>query len=285
MSADTSSSGGASGHEDRQGGHSLLNDWIASVSQASGELRRLLLEYRRLTRSGAVNDPYVVASWLRERAPGFKWAKRLEAPLEPMIEVFEETAREALLSLEADLREAMKGNGWTVDGQWPQFYIQRVVRLEIDEKNHRARVGESLLRTLNVQDIVAAARREIGGLLPPKFDSKRFIETLASCCDRLASPERPAVLIWDVYKEILMARQPQGFWRSGRRSLFRAFGEQAFRACLTVLLEHGPLQTNDGRRLKLLPPLKPDDAIYLYHPPENRFAFVGRVEFSTSGGE
>lgn len=250
-----------------------------AVAEVSKELRQLLTEYRRLTRTGAAIDPHAVAEWLRKRVGAVAGASRLGAPAEALIAAFEESARNTLLRLDADLREALQKKGWKIDGQWPRFYVERVVRLEIDEKEHRAVVGETTVRTLNVPDLVAAVEQQVRALLPSRFDPKRFVEALADCYDRLASREQRAVSIWELYREVLLAHQPQAFWRSGRPSLFRALSEQTFRACLTALLERGPLRTADGRELTLLPPLKADDGMYLCHPAENRFAFVGRVEF------
>lgn len=268
-----------SGHRDPR--TVRLEEWVCTAENLAREVRQLLVEHHKLSQSGMLNDPHAVATWLRRRANAIESTNGLLTPIEGLITAFEDAAREAQLRLEADLREALEQRGWKVDGQWPRLYVERVIRVEVDEKGHRVIVGERNLPTFVLQVLVAAVQEQLRGLLPARFDPKRFIGTLADCHDQLASPEERGVPIWELYRQLLISHQPQAFWRSGRQSLFRPLSEQTFRACLTKLLEHGPLETANGRELKLLPPLKVEDAMYLYHPAEHRFAFVGRVAFLT----
>jgi hypothetical protein len=52
-----------------------------------------------------------------------------------------------------------------------------------------------------------------------------------------------------------------------------------FRARLSRALEKAAITTPDGRELRLLPPIDPKHAVFLYQPAEERFGFVGRIEF------
>jgi hypothetical protein len=52
-----------------------------------------------------------------------------------------------------------------------------------------------------------------------------------------------------------------------------------FRARLSRALEKTAITTPDGRELRLLPPIDPKHAVFLYQPAEGRFGFVGRIEF------
>jgi hypothetical protein len=256
-----------------------LEEWLSAVSASAKQLQQTLVAYRKHLASGAVSDPHLMATWLRGRASSVKAAAGLKAPFEALIEFLDEAARDNVLRLEADLREALVARGWKVDGQWPRLYVERVVRLEMDQNARRATVGEESFSTLNVHGLVDAVARQLKTLLPDEFTTEEFIETLARCYDTVASSEDRAARIWDVYRSVLIANQPAALWRSGRPSHFRPLSEQTFRACLTRLLESGPTATADGRELKLLPPLRPDDAMFLYLPAEQRFAFVGRMAF------
>ena len=45
------------------------------------------------------------------------------------------------------------------------------------------------------------------------------------------------------------------------------------------MLEAGVSTDKNGRELRLIPPLNPKDALFIYQPAERRFGFVGRIEF------
>ena len=51
------------------------------------------------------------------------------------------------------------------------------------------------------------------------------------------------------------------------------------------MLQDGVTRTPDGRDLLLLPALKAEEGMYLYEPLEQRFAFVGRLEFTPAGDD
>jgi hypothetical protein len=52
-----------------------------------------------------------------------------------------------------------------------------------------------------------------------------------------------------------------------------------FRARLSRTLMKNATTVAGNRELRLLPPIDPKNALYLYQPAEGRFGFVGRIEF------
>ncbi len=257
---------------------------VRALEELEKQVKRTLGRYRRLARVGANVDPFHLRVWLREieqipSQDGFaEHARRLTRKVDALVS-------EAVLRLDADLRDACAQRNWKVDGQWPQYYVQRAIRIEVHEREGRAKVGDRIVPTLHVPALVKAVEAEIKGLLPPGFDPARFLEALAGAFERLTSPPEHGVPIWLVYREMLLGQQPRAFWRDGRSALFRSFGEQRFRAMLTTLLEKGVTKAKDGRQLKLLPALKPEEGIYIFLPAEQRFAFVGRIDFVSADPE
>src|SRR5262249_28835784 len=90
---------------------------------------------------------------------------------------------------------------------------------------------------------------------------------------------RTQVPVFEGYRWFIIRSQRQQFLRDARVSLFTPLTADQFRAGLTRALGEGATETTDGRALRLLPPLDPKDAIFVYQPAEQRFGFVGRLEF------
>lgn len=261
-----------------------VKGFVRALEDLEKQVRQTLGRYRRLARVGANVDPFHLRVWLREieQIPSEnglrEHARRLTRTVDALVS-------EAVLRLDADFRDACAQRNWKVDGQWPQYYVQRVIRIEVQEREGRAKVGDRIVPTLHMPALVKAVEAELKGLLPAGFDPARFLEALAGAFGRLTSPHEHGAPIWLVYREMLLGQQRRAFWRDGRSALFRSFGEQRFRAMLTTLLEKGVTKAKDGRQLKLLPPLKAEEAMYIFLPAEERFAFVGRIAFVSADQE
>ena len=83
----------------------------------------------------------------------------------------------------------------------------------------------------------------------------------------------------DVYRALVILAQPARFWRNASRPALFELTIDQFRARLSAALEANTVSTADRRELRLLPPIDPKDAVFVYQPAENRFGFVGRIEF------
>lgn len=82
-----------------------------------------------------------------------------------------------------------------------------------------------------------------------------------------------------VYKQLVLDQQRPGFWDNARADAFVGMSLEQFRARISQMLADGITSGSCGRELRLLPPIDPKDAIFLYQPAEGRFGFVGRIEF------
>ncbi len=259
-------------------------DFVRTLELLQKRIRQALDKYRRLARVEAETDPFHLKAWLGE-IEQMPLDHGLTERARRLAEKLDACASDAVLRLDADLRDACARHNWSIDGQWPQYYVQRVVRVEICDKEATARVGERIVPTLHVPALVKALETELKALLPRGFDPSRFLAALAAAFDRIPSAQQHGAPIWVVYREMLLSQQSRAFWRDGRSALFRPLGEQRFRAMLTALLEKGGTETHDGRQLRLLPPLKAEEAMYVYLPAEQRFAFVGRIDLISRDSE
>jgi hypothetical protein len=194
----------------------------------------------------------------------------------------EETSRLAQLRLDSDLREACQSRGWSVDGQWPTLYVNRAVRVEVDEQRNTAAVSDRRIRPAAVPPIVEALEEIIPTLLSRDQSAEEFMVLLAKAYDEAIGPRGGPAAIWDVYRAFVVNSQSARFWRDARGEKFVSISSDQFRARLTHALEQGVTRSPDGRELRLLPPLDPKDALFVHQPAENRFGYVGRVEFVSS---
>src|SRR5262249_49873075 len=119
----------------------------------------------------------------------------------------------------------------------------------------------------------------VSQLIPKGFEPKKFLAEIALAYDQAAGGKGGEVPLLEVYRALVIRSQTGRFWRDARRSGFSEITSDQFRARLSAALDANITAAPDGRELRLLPPINPKDALFLYQPAENRFGFVGRIEF------
>lgn len=179
---------------------------------------------------------------------------------------------------ESVLREGCAGRGWRCDGQWPHFVIAAGIDVEVHEKSRAVRVGRAKLSGFDAQAVFAELERSVRLLVPANFNAGEFLEELYAAFEAAKRSSGPVPLL-HVYREYVAGRQRSTFWIDVDAKSFVEVNASQFRARLSALLESGCLTTKEGRGLRLVPPLDPKDALFIYLPAERRFGFVGRIEF------
>ena len=179
---------------------------------------------------------------------------------------------------ESVLREGCVARGWRCDGQWPHFVIATGVDVDIQEKNRAVLVGRAKLSDLDTKAVFAELERSVRSLVPASFDAGEFLEQLYAAYEAARRASGPVPLL-RVYREYVVGRQKSTFWSDTDAKSFVEVTASQFRARLSVLLESGRLTTKDGQSLRLVSPLDPKDALFVYLPGEHRFGFIGRIEF------
>lgn len=183
--------------------------------------------------------------------------------------------RRNLLSLEADLRSACARRGWSLDGVWPTFFIEKAVEVAIDEANGLVRVAGQRV-SMEVEAIAECAAPLVRQLLPRSFSPASFLQSIASALDDVAAPGGSAT-IGQIYRQLVVDAQSPRFWRDAKSELFTPLSLEQFRARLSKMLESDS-RLPDGRVLRLSPPLNASDGVFLWQPAEHRFGYVGRVQ-------
>jgi hypothetical protein len=202
----------------------------------------------------------------------------LRASCDSLEALWAASAQRHLLELEGSLKDACTQHGWRLDGEWPTFYVERGIAVVVDEKKRSATVGGLVLESASLMQIVTALIPRVRELVPPTFSVESFISTLAGAYDEVRR-EGTQVAIYDVYRQFVARSQKQRFWRDANTKDFVGIGIDQFRARFSQTLEERRTAAPDGRELRLLPPLSAKDGLFLYQPAEQRFGWVGRIEF------
>lgn len=120
----------------------------------------------------------------------------------------------------------------------------------------------------------------IGALLPRKADVVAFRRGLAAAIDARSSGAEGAA-VDAVYRQLVIDAQTPKFWRNAETEAFSPLTRDQFRARFSWALEAGTTM-EDGRHLRLEPPLRTDDGLFVWQPAERRFAWVGRVRLEAA---
>lgn len=200
------------------------------------------------------------------------------AALERTIAHLEDTVARKLSELEADLRDIARVNSWRIEGIWPTFQVERGIELRVETAKRIVRVAGQAIDATDIDAICHAVRQAIRDLVPKAFSSQDMLEQLQRSHAALR-PDGGQIPILDLYGRVVMDCQSQRFWRDARADRFVSISIDQFRARLSKMLEDGTIVTRDGSELRMLPPLDPKDALFVYQPAEGRFGYVGRIEF------
>lgn len=195
----------------------------------------------------------------------------------------EDASSVALLELENDIRDLCESRGWRVDGQWPTLIVQTAVDVKVDPEQRTVAVSGRRLNGTTRRTIERAIEEQVTELFPRGFDPRKFIAQLADAYDEASARKGGEIPILDVYRALVIKSQPARFWRDARRMGFAEISSDQFRARVSAALEANITTAPDGRELRLLPPIDPKNALFLYQPAELRFGFVGRIEFVVPG--
>lgn len=247
---------------------------VKNIRALQKHCAEMLNAYSRLK----ANDPFAALKWLHkiesDRIPTKLIEQRQRA-----IDRLNQDINDLLLAFDSTLREECQRHSWTIHGQWPSYYVELFLRVEISEETKSIKIGERQLDTLYMPDVVAAVEQQLGEVAVERINIDEFVLELSAAYDQLTTGNHRQASIWQIYKQFLIIRQRPAFWKTGRISAFRSYDEQKFRAAFTKMLQRDSVVTPDNRELRIFPPIKAEDGMFLYHPVEGRHAFVGRIEF------
>lgn len=189
-----------------------------------------------------------------------------------------EFCKDEIMKFENNLREAVESVDMSFKGQWPKYFINMFLPVTVNDKKMEISIGEIKLKTFSIKIVIDTIKKEISKLSPNDKKLKSFLTDMHESYNMLSKPESRSVFIYDIYRQMLINRQPPSFWRDSSKTKFKPLSELEFKANLTGLLKANMTSIND-HQLRLIPPISSKDSMYIYQPSENRFAHVGRIEF------
>lgn len=241
-------------------------------------LASLLSQIKEARRAELDDDPARLLRVLDSAHEGLKRLAGLVDAIDALRPRLTEAADRQFLELDSTLRSACQQRGWRLDGQWPTFYVERALEVKFSERDRAVAVAGKPLDTCSTTAVSSALEPLVSALLPKGFSARTFVLQLATAYED-ARGTRTQVPVLEVYRSLVVRSQRPQFWRDARSSTFTALSADQFRARLTRAMEDGVIDTSDGRVLRLLAPLDPKDALFVYQPAEQRFGYVGRIEF------
>jgi hypothetical protein len=256
----------------------LLTEAIEELDKRQARIRKAVTSFKK---QRITTDACAAHRWLKAN----RELLEKESPL--LMEQaagFERLCKDSLLKFEADIHDAFATEGWSFSGQWPNYYVEYFLPVAVHEDSFSVTIGEEKLPTLDLKRVLTSAKAQLNKLRPDHKALLSFLQELHLAHSRLTTQQAPSASVWDVYREIVVQRQPRKLWRDAASSSFRPFRELEFRALLTGLLKAN-LTSISGRQMRLLPPVIRDESMYVYQPTENRFCHIGRIEFTSEVGE
>lgn len=250
---------------------------VGALEKKQASLKRALTEFNK---RGCSSDLSAANKWIQS----YSGILHDEIPdSHEIVKAINKLSDEIALKFEADLREAVLAEGWAWSGQWPKYYVEYVIQVIIDDKKNTVTVGTDSLNSTDIKKVIVTLKSQLPKLKPDKETLAEFLTDLYNAFLKLSPVQKGSVPVWDIYKEIVISRQPKKLWRDANSTNFHSFREIEFRAYLTSLLKENMTAVSD-HTIRLLPPISKADSMYIYQPVENRFCHVGRVDFVPSGG-
>jgi hypothetical protein len=174
--------------------------------------------------------------------------RKLNSPsvqeLEQLETMLRRKAEEQILHYGALLREVLQADGCTVEGRFPEYWVNKVIKVDIDERRRRARIGTRFHATTLQDDISVAAvaeavRKEVQRLFHRPFD------------------------IFTVHKFAVLLKQKDAAFTDASGKKFAPYLPDEFAVDIGKLLAKGVTQTQQGYRLHLVPVRNPKEALFI----------------------
>lgn len=185
---------------------------------------------------------------------------------------------------------ALKDDGCTIEGYFPEYWVNKVIRVQIDERHLQARVGthfhsETVRNDISVVTIAEAVRKEVKRLFGRPFNAKEFLQTLwqayllALTSEGKLQRAGEYVRIWSVHKFMVMLKQKDAAFTDPVGKKFEPYLPDEFAVDIGKLLAEGVVQTTQGYYLHLTPVRNPKEALFIVNWATNVGQNYGLLSF------
>ncbi len=178
----------------------------------------------------------------------------------------------------------------SIDGRFPEYRINNVLDLRLDERKNRAIINTSFCREtvneISVPTVAEKVREQLRRLFDRPFDPQAFLDQLYKAY-RLAlvqegKPSGEVVNIFTAHKFAVCLRQSAKVFTDASARHFQPYLPDEFAIDLGKLLQSGITQTPQGYQLKLHPVRNPKEALFVVNFATGRGQNYGLVSFHQS---
>jgi len=260
----------------------MMDEWMALVEQAIRRCQEAELQAREERKTWetlkkrlpeAEERPFVVMTLVDQlrklNSPSVQELERLET-------VLRQKAEEQILHYVTLLREALQADGCIVEGRFPEYWINKVIKVDIDERRRRARIGTrfhaiTLQGDISVAAVAEAAHKEVQRLFQRPFDACEFLQTLWDAYLLALTHEKKTqrigeyASIFTVHKFVFLLKQNDAAFTDASGKKFAPYLPDEFAVDIGKLLAEGVTQTQQGYRLHLVPVRNPKEALFIFN--------------------
>lgn len=257
-----------------------MNEWAQLVERAIERCRKLEAQVRKERKvwetlqkrlTNAERRPFAVLSLIEQ-------LRNLQSPnvqeLSELERVLKDKANEQINHYRDLLTQALKDDGCTVEGRFPEYQVNKVIKVQIDERRRQARIGtrfhtETVRDDISVVTVAEAVRKEVKRLFGRPFEAKEFLQTLWQAYLLALTSEGKSqrigeyVRIWSVHKFAVMLKQKDAAFTDPAGKKFTPYLPDEFAVDIGKLLAEGVTQTPQGYRLHLTPVRNPKEALFI----------------------
>ena len=257
-----------------------MNEWAQLVERAIEHCRRLEAQVRKERKvwetlqkrlADAEQRPFAVLHLIEQlrnlQSPNVQELSELEKALK-------DKAKEQINHYRDLLTQALKDDECTVEGRFPEYQVNKIIRVQIDERRYQAKIGtrfhtETVRDDISVATVAEVVRREVKRLFGRPFDAKEFLQTLwQAYLLALTSEGKPQRVgeyarIWSVHKFVVMLRQKDAAFTDPSGKKFEPYLPDQFAVDIGKLLVEDVTQTLQGYRLHLTPVRSPKEALFI----------------------
>jgi hypothetical protein len=280
-----------------------MSEWTAMVEQAIQRCKGAELQARKERKMWetlkkrlpeAETHPFAILTLVDQ-------LRKLNSPsvqeLEQLETMLRRKAEEQILHYGALLREALQADGCTVEGRFSEGYlVNKVIKVDIDERRRRARIGTRFHATTLQDDISVAAvaeavRKEVQRLFHRPFDAHGFLQMLWDAYLLALTHEKKTQRVGEhanifiVHKFAVLLKQKDAAFTDASGKKFTPYLPDEFAVDIGKLLAEGVTQTQQGYRLHLVPVRNPKEALFIVNLKTGKGQNYGLVTFRSEQKE
>jgi len=257
-----------------------MGEWTAIVEQAiqrckeaetQARKERKVWETLKKRLPEAETRPFAVLSLLDQ-------LRALNSPhvqkLQELEEGLKRKTEKQFLHYRDLLMEALKPEDCTVEGRFPEYRVNKVIEVVIDERKRRARIGTdfhavTIRDDISVATVADAVRKQVQRLFQRPFEAHEFLQMLWNAYLLALTHEKGALRVGDyaniftVHKFVVWLKQKDIAFSDAEGKKFAPYLPDEFAVDIGKLLAEGVTQTQQGYRLHLVPVRNPKEALFI----------------------